>query len=129
MKKITVGGIIHIFAFLHAAVSLSCRLMGADDELLLTILTMTMVLFICIKKGLNIEFTAASIIAANILGYIIGNAVASGLSNIIAAASFTHAIATALTSRRMASRKRAVLSVLAGCLVSALRRRPASATA
>ncbi len=67
MKNISTGIIIHLFALLHAAVALLCRLAGVEDELLLTILTMTMTLIICLKKGLNIEFTAAGIIAVNIL--------------------------------------------------------------
>ena len=55
MKNISTGIIIHLFALLHAAVALLCRLAGVEDELLLTILTMTMTLIICLKKGLNIE--------------------------------------------------------------------------
>ena len=68
MGKIRVGWIIHIFALLHAVVALSCRLAGAEDELLLTILTMIMALLICLRKGFNVEFTAASIIVVNIIG-------------------------------------------------------------
>ena len=67
MGKIRVGWIIHIFALLHAAVALICRLSGVEDELLLTILTMTMALLICVKKGFNAEFTASSIIMVNII--------------------------------------------------------------
>ena len=74
MKQIPISWIIHIFAALHAAVALSCRLAGFEDELLLTILTMTMILLVCRKRGMNIELTAASIIVANILGYLFGNA-------------------------------------------------------
>jgi len=98
MKKIGVPWIIHIFAFLHAAVAFGCRMSGTEDELLLTILTMTMVLLICIRKGLNIEFTAASIIAVNIIGYILGNAGADILSHIISSTYLIHALATALTT-------------------------------
>ena len=75
MKKIKVGWIIHIFALLHAAVALTCRLGGVEDELLLTILTMMMALLISIRKGLNVEFAAASIIMVNIIGFLLGNAV------------------------------------------------------
>lgn len=72
IKSIKTGWIVHIFALLHAAVALGCRLTGIEDELLLTILTMTMALVICLKKDLSIEFTASSIIVANIIGYLIG---------------------------------------------------------
>ena len=73
MKRISISFIIHIFAILHAAVALSCRFAGIDDELFLTILTMAMVLLICLKNKLNVEFSAASIIVANVIGYLLGN--------------------------------------------------------
>ena len=98
MKKIRIPWIIHIFAFLHAAVAFGCRMTGTEDELLLTILTMTMVLLVCIRKGLTIEFTAASIIAVNIIGYILGNAGADILSHIISSTYLIHALATAFTT-------------------------------
>ena len=98
MGKIRVGWIIHIFALLHAVVALSCRLAGAEDELLLTILTMLMALLICLRKGFNIEFTAASIIVVNIIGYLLGNAGATLFSHIISSVFTIHALATALTT-------------------------------
>ena len=98
MGKIRVGWIIHIFALLHAVVALSCRLAGAEDELLLTILTMIMALLICLRKGFNIEFTAASIIVVNIIGYLLGNAGATLFSHIISSVIAIHALATALTT-------------------------------
>ena len=73
MKKTRVGWIIHLFALLHAIVALTCRMAGVEDEILLTILTMTMTLLICVRRGFNAEFTAASIILVNIIGYILGN--------------------------------------------------------
>ena len=60
--------IIHIFAFLHAVTAVSCRLAGVDDELLLTVLTIAMILIICYKKKLSVEFTAATVIIGNIIG-------------------------------------------------------------
>lgn len=98
MGKIRIGWTIHIFALLHAAVALACRLAGLEDELLLTILTMTMALLICVKKGFNAEFTAASIIVVNIIGYLLGNAGAAVFSHIISSALVIHALATALTT-------------------------------
>ena len=98
MKHIKISWIIHIFAALHAAVALSCRLAGLEDELLLTILTMTMILLICRKRGLNIELTAASIIVANILGYLLGNAGARLLSMVFESQYLFHSLSTALTT-------------------------------
>ena len=98
MKNITVGWFIHIFALLHAAVALACRLAGVEDELLLTILTMAMVLLICVRRKLNVEFTAASIILANIIGYLLGNAGAVIFTHIIGSTFTAHALATATTT-------------------------------
>lgn len=98
MGKTRVGWIIHLFAFLHAAVTLICRLAGVEDELLLTILTMTMALLICVRKGFTAEFTAASVIVTNIIGYMLGNAGAVVFSYVMDSALTIHAIATVLTT-------------------------------
>jgi LytS/YehU family sensor histidine kinase len=98
MKDLKISIIIHFFAVLHAAVSLCCRWAGIEDELLLTILTMTMVLLICRKRGLTIELTAASIIMANILGYLLGNAGARLFALIFESQYPIHSLATALTT-------------------------------
>lgn len=98
MNTFKIPLIIHIFAILHAAVALSCRWAGIEDELLLTILTMTMVLLICRKRGLSIELTAASIIIANILGYFLGNAGARLFALAFDSQYLSHSIATALTT-------------------------------
>ena len=75
--------IIHIFALIHAVVALACRMAGITDELLLTVLTMAMALIICMKRGLKVEFTAAVIIIANILGYLLGTLGAEVLGAVI----------------------------------------------
>ena len=98
MKKIKAGWIIHIFALLHAAIVLFCRLGGVEDELLLTILTMMMALLVCMRKGFNVEFTAVSIILVNIIGYLLGNACAVVISYIFDSPYLTHAIATIATT-------------------------------
>lgn len=98
MKKIKISWIIHVFALLHAAVTLLCRAGGVEDELLLTILTMMMALLICLRKGINVEFTAASIIMVNIIGYFLGNAGAVAFSHLIDSTFIVHSLATALTT-------------------------------
>lgn len=98
IKHIKTYWIIHIFALLHAAVALSCRLAGIEDELLLTILTMTMALLVCLKREVNIELTAATIIVVNILGYFIGNLGARIFQNFITQAFAVHAMSTFLTT-------------------------------
>ena len=98
MKNIKVSWLIHVFALLHAAVALLCRLAGVEDELLLTILTMAMVLLICVRRKLNVEFTAASIILANIIGYLLGNAGAAIFTYLVGSTYTAHALATAATT-------------------------------
>lgn len=90
--------IIHSFALLHAVVALSCRMAGIEDELLLTLLTMTMVLLICFRKNLSIEFTAAVISIANILGYLFGTVGASILDQFISTPYVVHAVSTIITT-------------------------------
>ncbi len=98
ISSIKTSWIIHLFAFLHAAVALGCRLAGIEDELLLTILTMTMAMIICLKRGLNIEFTAASIIVVNILGYLMGNLGARLFQTFISSSEAVHSLSTFLTT-------------------------------
>ena len=98
LKGLNSVWVIHIFALLHAGVALCCRLAGVEDELLLTILTMTMVLLICLKRSLNIELTAANIIIANILGDLLGNASAQFFALMLNSQLVIHPLATALTT-------------------------------
>ena len=98
IKNTKTSWVIHIFALRHAAVALCCRLAGIEDELLLTILTMTMALIVCLKRGLNIELTAATIIVVNILGYFIGNLGARIFQTFITQAFAVHATSTFITT-------------------------------
>lgn len=98
IRNIKVSWIIHIFALLHAATAFGCRQAGLEDELLLTILTMTMALMICLKKTLRIEFTAAIIIIVNIIGYLLGNLGAKIFLQLIPSPHVAHAISTFLTT-------------------------------
>lgn len=72
IQRIKCSWIIHIFALLHAVTALCCQVYNVDDELLLTVLTMAMILIVCMKKNLSIEFTASIIIVGNIIGYLMG---------------------------------------------------------
>lgn len=90
--------IIHIFALIHAAVALGCRLAGVSDELLLTVLTMAMSLIICMKQGLKVEFTAAIVIIANILGFMLGTLGADALQSFISSEYLVHCVSTIITT-------------------------------
>lgn len=98
LNKIKPSMIIHGFALLHAGVALACRLAGVGDELFLTILTMAMLLAICYKKQLSIEFTAALIIAGNVIGYLMGTVGANILQYIFTSPLLIHALSTAATT-------------------------------
>ena len=98
IRKLSTTWIIHIFAILHAVVALSCRLAGIEDELLLTMLTMTMALIVCTKSGLNVDLTAAAIIVMNIFGYFIGNLGADILQTFISQPYAIHALSTLATT-------------------------------
>ena len=98
IKNISQSWIIHIFALLHAAVALICRIAGVGDELLLTVLTMAMSLLICYKKQVSIEFTAAVIIVGNIIGYLMGTLGASIFELIFQSPYVVHALSTAVTT-------------------------------
>lgn len=98
MKTTQVGKIIHIFALLHAVVAFTCRHVGVEDELLLTILTMVMTLLICIRKGSNVEFTAACIIVVNIFGYFLGVSTGILLEKFIDSQPIVSALATTITT-------------------------------
>ncbi len=97
-RNISAAWLIHIFACLHVLVVLGCRLSGIDDELLLTILTMTMVLLICMKRGLNIEFSAASIIVVNIICFIFGSLGARVFAIFLSMPGAAHSLSTFLTT-------------------------------
>lgn len=65
--------IIHGFAILHVILCVACKALTIPDTLILTLATMAMVVLMCMEEDLSIEFTAITIVLANILGFILGN--------------------------------------------------------
>jgi len=65
-------GIILGFAVLHAAVALICRVVGISDELILTLLTMLLVVIICLRRDMKVEFMALGVILVNVFGFLLG---------------------------------------------------------
>lgn len=98
MRSLKVSGIIHLFAVLHAAVALLCRMAGVNDELVLTLLSIVLIVLICLRRGLNVEFTAASVIVVNVIGYLLGTGGADLLGLIIRSPLAVHAVSTFLTT-------------------------------
>ena len=72
MGSIRASFIIHIMALLHVVATLMCMLMGIHDSLLLTLLTMTMTVLLCLNKQLSAEFAAIVIVMVNVLGFLMG---------------------------------------------------------
>jgi len=101
VKELNRSYIIHIFALLHAATCVICSLLSLPDALILTLLTMAMVVIICLKERLSIEFTSITIILANIIGFALGNLGAAGLDLVMQDSAARHAIATFLTTEIM----------------------------
>ena len=98
LKDIKVAWLIHLFALLHAVVTLVCRYAGLNDELLLTVLTMSMVLIICMKRWISIEFAASCVIVANVFGYILGHFGAELLQPLIGTNPAANVVATIITT-------------------------------
>lgn len=92
------SGIVHIFAALHAAVTIACFEAGIGDELFLTILTMAMIILVCLKKNLNLEFTAGIVIVINVTGYLLGTAGANLIGMFFSTDWVVHACSTAFTT-------------------------------
>ena len=97
-KSLSLPWIIHIFALLHALTAIFLRWVGGEDEILLTILTITMSLVICYRKNQKIEFTAAVIIVGNILGYLLGNYGAQVIAMMTSSPYLIFPLATTLTT-------------------------------
>lgn len=98
MKPLRIPWIIHLFALLHALVTLICRMTGYEDSLLLTILTMSMAVIICIKKELKTEFIAATVIVVNVVGYLLGTIGGELLGLVVHNPYIIHSVATILTT-------------------------------
>ena len=64
--------IINGFALLHALVALGSRLIGIQDDLMLTMLTMLLAVIICLRRGVSAKFMCVCVIAVNIFGFLLG---------------------------------------------------------
>ncbi|MBO4634551.1 MAG: histidine kinase [Bacteroidales bacterium] len=73
MKRVGTSWIIHGFALLHAAVTVLCHWLNFPDSLLLTALTMTLTVIVCLRENLTVEITIASIVLVNIVGFLLGS--------------------------------------------------------
>lgn len=90
--------IINIFAVLHAAVAVVCRLVGLTDELMLTLLSMLLVVIICLRRNMKMEFMAVSVILVNIFGFFLGKAGALLLGAVSSSPLVVNPISTLFTT-------------------------------
>ena len=74
MAKLKDSHIIIIFALLHMLVAVVSRLTSFNDELILTLLTMMMSIFLALQKRMNALFMTILIIIVNFLGMYMGTA-------------------------------------------------------
>lgn len=74
MKKhaLSIPTVIHLFAVAHAAVAILSRLVNYVDDVPLTILTISMIVVISIRRGLQMELTATLTFFCSFFGYFIG---------------------------------------------------------
>lgn len=98
MKRLKISHIIHIFALLHAAVAFLCCMGGVDDSLLLTALTMSMAVIICLKKDTGTSLIAADLILVNAIGFIFGTYGARLLLNFIGSDVLVRVLSTFMTT-------------------------------
>ena len=96
--KMTSAFIIHGFAVLHVLLTLMFRVAEMDDSLILTMMTMLMTVWLCFRRGLDIELTAACAILVNVLGFFSGMALASVFRLVSDSVLLVHSLATFLTT-------------------------------
>lgn len=66
------GFIIHIFAAAHAATAVVSRLLDYNDDIPLTILTVSMLLLIAVRRQMSLVFTAVTTLVVTLVGYLFG---------------------------------------------------------
>ena len=98
MKRLNTGWTIHIFALLHLCTALLCRAAGLSDTILLTLLTITLTVIICMRERFSLEFTAIAIVLVNIVGYFAGVGLAALLNLFLDSSAARAALATFLTT-------------------------------
>ncbi|MCD8312826.1 MAG: histidine kinase [Bacteroidales bacterium] len=90
--------IINGFALLHAVTTIVCRLIGVDDSLVLTLMTMLMTVLLCLVRGCSPEISAACVILVNVLGLILGTYIAKLLFLMTVSQLVTYSLSTFLTT-------------------------------
>lgn len=66
------GLIIHIFAAAHAATAIVTRVLDYYDDIPLTVLTISMLIIIALRRRLSLTATAITTLTVTLLGYLLG---------------------------------------------------------
>lgn len=90
------GFIIHIFAAAHAATAIITRLLDYDDDIPLTVLTISMLILIAIRRRLSLSYTAITTLLVTLVGYLAGVWIGQVLDSAIGSPLAASAIATFL---------------------------------
>ena len=69
MKRLNESWIILVFAALHALIAFVTRLVGIDDELILTLFTMMMSVILSMKRNMSTPLMIAFVVCINFLAY------------------------------------------------------------
>lgn len=100
MKRptISIPALIHLFAAAHAAVVLLSRVFSYVDDVPLTVLTLSMILIVSVRRGLRTEQVAALALICIFLAYLFGNYGARAIQLLIGNGILAPVITTALVT-------------------------------
>lgn len=100
MKRLSIStpALIHLFAAAHAAVAVLSRVFDYVDDVPLTVLTLSMILLIAIRRSLRVEFVAALALIWIFTGYLFGIYGAQFIQEIVGSSILASAIATTLVT-------------------------------
>ena len=101
MRKLRLSYVIHLFALLHGAVCMGCALVGVQDAVLLTLMTMILTVIICTRRRLSVDVMAFGIILVNVVGFLLGTSFARVFDHFLQADWAPHTIATFLTTEAL----------------------------
>lgn len=100
MKRptISIPWVIHFFAAAHAAVAVLSRVFSYVDDVPLTVLTLSMILIIAVRRGLRAELVAALALICIFVAYLFGIYGAQVIQRFLGCGIWAPAITTALVT-------------------------------
>lgn len=95
---LSIPTVIHLFAAAHAAVAALSRMIDYVDDVPLTVLTISMIVIISLRRGLQAEMMAALTLIGTFLGYLFGTFGQEAVTTLIHNNTLAPAITTALVT-------------------------------